>query len=262
MFEYEDDLLSTMESGNKPFQNEEEEEKPKQQYNKSYSSNGYNSNKPKRVSLWDKKDFTPEKINPSKLAKSDMFAVALPDNTAELPENVSKLLASVTLSVLRKGYGFRVGPGSKDTMHLAFMKLREDLIAASADYHSDLEVYLPWPKFNEDITKPNLAYCTEKAYSIAVNLRKNFYDIPAPVRAILAKDVHVCLGAECNEAIKFLIIYTPCGSEKLSRETDYKKMGNTVFYISLALAANIPVFNVKNEESIKRLSEFIKNNPV
>ena len=135
-----------------------------------------------------------------------------------------------------------------------YLELKED----NENKGYDVETYLPWPKFNEDIVKPTMGRPNEAAYSIALNLHNSFYEQKESLRAILSRDVNISLGSSGTDAVKFMIIYTPCGSESIGTKPDYRKLGSTVFYLRIAAAANIPVFNVKNAESIKRLSELLK----
>jgi len=264
-----DDILDLLESNEKPsFQNEGNsaekpatEWKPKSDWkprgewkpNSNYSGG---TRKP-FVSLWNKKDFTPKEIKISELTRKKAFMVVIANKTS-LPDNINKLLVNMSLMLSKAGYTFRCNADKNDVVQLTILnKIKEEGDAAKGD--PKFEVYLPWAKFNEDIEKPTMTYPNEAGYSIAVNMHNTFYDQKESVRAIISRDVHMSLGTTGTEAVEFMVIYTECGSESIGQHPDYRKLGNATFYIKLAEKANIPVFNVKNPESIKRLSEFIKS---
>ena len=67
------------------------------------------------------------------------------------------------------------------------------------------------------------------------------------------------LGANANQPLNMLIIYSECGTEVITKNTDFKKLGNLVFFLQVAAKSNIPVFNIKNADSRKRMLDHIKH---
>ena len=238
------------------------DDKPKQEWKPKGEwkpNNGYKSNKPKVPSLWDRKDFTPKKIDVKGLVRTKSFLVSFPTGV-ELGEETEKLIPKIALKIAESGYKYRYNGDTRSLLQKAIVSCLEDAKDRNEGKGYDVEVYLPYGKFNENITAPEMTRPNETGYSIALNMNKTFYEKKEIVRAFMARDVHMVLGESCKDAVKFIVIYTPCGSESLGMKPDYKKLGDTVPYLRLAEAANIPVFNIKNADSIKRLSEFLKSN--
>lgn len=238
-----DDLLDLLESNEKPFQETQVERPQYQNQNRQFNSG------PKKVSLWDKQDFTPAKVDPGTFkTHSKLFTIKAHSTTGTIPASITERFIEISKVLATKSFGYRYGGRSDDT-------LQSDIIKTEG---LKTEIYLPWKKFNVDVKTDHISP-TEKAYSIALNSHKVFYKLPPAVRAVISNDVHLLLGEDCNTPLDFLLVYSECGSEALSKQVDYKKLGPIVFLLKVAGDANIPVFNFKNEDAVKRLVDFIKS---
>jgi len=152
-----------------------------------------------KVNLWED-EIAPVAVNKEELLRFNrMFSVAthgeVPGETIILIEQLSKLLIS-------KGFTFRFDGNVED---------KAGLTAYNAS-KVRAEVYLPWKGFNKEVTG-KLARPTEKAYGYAAGIHRAFTKIPPTVRAIVARNVHVMLGDECNTPLNLFITYTPDGAE-------------------------------------------------
>ena len=238
----EEDLLDLLGSDEKPFQTSESKTQERKPYN------GGND-KPKQENYWDKEDIAPVKIDANKFVKTDKtFSVATYTGTEKLPSDVKEKIVEIAKVLLTKGYKFRHYGAADDD-------LQNEIIDIEI---GSKETYLPWKKFNANITRPILSLGTGKAYGIALNSHKVYMKLPPAVRAVLANQVHVMLGKDCTDPLDLLISYTKCGSEHISKNMDYKITGSLTFFLSVCGESNIPVFNLKNEDCIKRISEFLK----
>jgi hypothetical protein len=227
----DDDILKLLESEEKPF--ERVKEVPND----------------KKVNLWDKEDIKPVKIDPSSFKRErELFGITYFTGDSSLPEEIESKLKEIANTLAHKGYIFRSGADGKNELNNSILKLE------GINY----EHFNPWKKFNLDVKNVKLQSPTEKAYGIAHNSHRAFYKVPSSVRAILSKEVHLMLGENCDEPIKMLIVYTKCGSEGLKFKMDYKLTGGVAFLLKIAEDSNIPVFNLKNDDAIKRLVEFMK----
>jgi hypothetical protein len=234
-----DELYDMLESGDKPFQ----QQAPKQEYRK------FDSNRPKKVSLWDKVDFTPIKINLDSLKRTKKTFSFFTNNSKEaLPEDVQDKILKIARVLFGKGYTFRYNGDKQDALGLKIVEIPD----------SKVECYLPWKKFNEEFTNPVMSAPSEKGYGVAINNHSKFLVLPPAVRAILAREAHVILGTECTDPLDIAIMYNLDGSEVVDKTTDYKKQGNTTFPIKILNESDIPVFNFKSNTSIDRLIDFIK----
>lgn len=255
-----DDLLGTMDSGDTAFQNKPE---PKKEYGgntggNSWNKGGFNkggfSNKPKEIDYWDKKDITPIKINPNSFTSTKAFTIAFPRDL-DIPELILKFFTTITELLTSKGYIYRFGAAGDNKIQ----KILFDI----AEKNKNIEVLLPWKKFNEDAAgteglldvqiRPNAT-----AYGVAVNLNQSFYKLSPHVRAMNARDAQLMLGKDCTKPNSMLVIYTECGSEAIKGKMDWKKITGLSLMLSIAEEANITVYNLKNEESRKKLSEKLK----
>lgn len=239
----EDDLLELLGSDEKPFQSKETNTTTER---KPYTGG---NDKPKQENYWDKEDIAPVKIDASKFSKSEKtYSVCVYVGNEKLPSDVKEKIIEISKVLLTKGYKFRHYGSADDELQNAII----DIEIGSK------ETYIPWKKFNPNITKPILSLGTGTAYGIGLDNHKVFMKLPAPVRAVLANNVHVMLGKDCNDPLDLLISYTKCGSEHLTKKMDYKLTGSLTFFLSVCGESNIPVFNIKNEDCIKRISDFLK----
>ena len=236
-----DDIYDMMETGEKPFQ--QQQQAPKPEWKK------YDNNRPKKVSLWDKTDFTPQSIKLNELARTKKTFSLFTNNVKEtIPADVQDKILKISRVLFTKGYTFRFNGDKQDLTVAKILEMPE----------CKIESYLPWKKFNEELTNPLVVSPSEKSYSIAINNHTKFMAVPPAVRAILAREVHVILGTECNNPLDIAIIYNLDGSEVVTKGTDYKSQGNTTFPIKILNECDIPVFNFKSNTSVDRLIEHIK----
>lgn len=203
----------------------------------------------KKENLWEKEDFKPLKLDPSKFTKSGKkFAISYNVPDGELSSEIQDKLVEVAKILVAKGYTYRTSSDGKEPVNKAILEL--DNVKP--------ETYLPWKKFNTDAQNLISYMPTEKAYSIAMNSHKVFMKLPPAVRAILSSQVHCLLGNECVEPVDLMITYTNCGSEAIVKNMDFKITGSVTFLLKVCGDANIPVFNLKTDNFTTRLSEFIK----
>jgi len=200
---------------------------------------------------WGNPDVTPEKIDATKLHKSEKsYNLVVYTNGVELADSYKKKILELASALAAKGYKFRHTGNSDDALQNAILKID------GLSYDS----YLPWIKFNTNITTPKMKRPTACGYKIAAGAHKIFAKFKNGPRAVLARNVHATLGASCTDPVNFILAYTEDGAEGFVKDMDFKVTGDLVFYLNLAKNANIPVFNIKNGESLKRLIEYIKNN--
>lgn len=195
-----------------------------------------------KVNLWE------DHIDPKTIVKDDllrfnrMFTVMshgdVPGEAVILIEQISKLLIS-------KGFTFRYDGNNQD-------KLSTQAYIASKQR---CEIFLPWKGFNKEVTgKLNRPSAT--AYGFASSLHRAFNKIPPTVRAIVARNVHVILGDECNTPVNLFITWTSDGAE-VSKDVKFETTGNASFFINACDTLDIPVFNLKNNTAKDRIVEFI-----
>jgi len=243
----EDDLLNLLESDDKPFANEETAaSKPdtgKQEYKGNNTYQGGNKNK---INLWEDTEIEPTKLDRSKMNPlGKYFTIVFHKGDDAIPPEIEKKFVDISKILMAKGFMLRYN-GDQEP----FINQVLDIDLAR------VEMYLPWKSFNTSIT-PKMKRPNEKAYHVAAYYHKAFKKLPNPVRAILARDVHVILGENVDNPIKLMLCYSPDGAETI-KQIDYKKTGNISFSISICDVLGIPVFNLKNEDAVSRLVELVK----
>lgn len=231
----EDDVLSALDEDDKPFASAED--------NRSYKNN------PKRENLWNKIDFTPTTVDTSKLSMSGKSYAWYNFSPNGIPDNILNNILSVCKSLSKKGFIYRHNGSASDVIPNKILKI-EDI---------NFESYLPWSKFNSELDKDKvkLQFPNLEAYNIACAYHSKFTTLPASVRAILASTVNSLFGKNVTDPVNFVLCYTECGTEALSKKVDYKKLGNLSFILRIAADANIPVFNFKNDKVISNLKEYL-----
>ena len=238
----EKDLLELLDSDEKPFEKDDKALEAKK-------SGGNPNSKFKGVRLWDKLDFVPKKLELEKMKKvGDSYAWYVNLVEESIPEETQKKILSLVGVLGKKGYTLRLTPDKTDKLGLAMLSV-EDC--------KSIETYLPWGKFNEDIAEPTLKFPKSVGYEIAKGYTKVFDKVPAAVRAFYATRAHVFAGVTGDNPINFLICYTEGGAEGFKKGFDYKKEGSLGFFIAMCNELNIPIFNLKNDESFKRLVKLL-----
>lgn len=201
----------------------------------------------KKVNYWDKTDVVPLNLDVSKFKKTGKsFTVyAFPEN--DLPEDAVKNILTLAKAMMGQGYVFRHTGNVDNVLQKAIIGLE------GANYKS----YLPWKKYNPDIKTPTLP--TEFGYRTAITIHKRFMNMPPAVRAIISRDVNALLGTEVTDPVDVVIAWTDGGAEALTKNIDFKKIGNNTFMLQVARRANIPVVNVYNSGFIDRFKEIVKS---
>lgn len=200
---------------------------------------------------WGNPEVVPMKIDANEMKRSEKsYNLVVYTKGVELRDEYKKKILELATVLASKGYKFRHTGSSDDTIQTAITKID------GLTYDS----YLPWIKFNTNVTTPKMKRATPCGYKIAAGAHKIFSKFKNGPRAVLARNVHAALGVDCKDPVNFILAYTEDGAEGFVKDMDFKVTGDLVFYLNLAKNANIPVFNIKNDDSLKRLIEYIKNN--
>jgi len=228
-----DDLMDILDSTEEPKSEIASSPEPKQEYKKDDK---------KKVNLWED-HIEPVKVDKDSLLRFNrMFTVM---SHGEVPGETIILIEQLTKLLISKGFTYRFDGNVQD---------KASLQGYSAG-KSRSEIYLPWKGFNKDVTA-KLNRPSEKAYGHAALFHKAFNKLPPTVRAIVARNVHMLIGDECNTPLNLFITYTPDGAETKA-DVDYKTTGNMSFMIYACEDLGIPVFNLKNASAKERIVEFL-----
>jgi len=124
----------------------------------------------------------------------------------------------------------------------------------SGVHHPDnLESYLPWKGFNH--SKSERYSPSEEAFLIARILHPNGFSLNKTALALMARNGHQVLGKNLDDPVNFVVCYTPDGLESAQHRS--RESGGTGQAIELADLYGIPVYNLKNDDAILRLTEHV-----
>ena len=160
----------------------------------------------------------------------------------ETPEDIKIFMTKIAAVLEEKGWILR--SGGADGADLAFEN----------GVKNKKEVYLPWRGFNNSTSK--LYTVSDEALTLASENHPGWKYLKEPVRKLMGRNAYQVKGKDLNRLSKFLICWTPDGCE--SDVTRSNKTGGTGLAISIASKEGIPIFNLKNDSSYKRVEKLIK----
>jgi len=165
------------------------------------------------------------------------------------PKNILDMMTNIATILEQKGWTLRSGgAGGSDLAFEKGVKHRKD-------------IYIPWDGFNGSDSYKVFDYCEddviEKAFEIASKNHPYWATLSDSSRKFMGRNVFQVLGEELNIESKFLICWTPDGCESPETRTD--DTGGTGLAISVASKLGIPVFNLKNEDSLNRVKKLLEN---
>ena len=238
-----DDVLGAMDNKPQTYNNYDNNN------NNKYGNGGYNKggydNKPKGPDLYKKTDWKPLDIDVDNLKSgTKTFLVSGFNHKDDIPTEVVDTFVKVASSLFDKGYKLRYNGDNRDPL----------LVKLAGLENANVEAYLPWKKYNEDITNPIAIKGNEVSYRLATKLNKKFLELRDVVRAIISSQVMSVLGLDGITPVDFMLIYTPNGAEGLGGNVEFKDLGfNIPLYLKIAENANITVFNLKKDNALSRL---------
>lgn len=116
-----------------------------------------------------------------------------------------------------------------------------------------IQIFVPWNGFN-GVQRSSLLV-TDEALSVGHNYHPNWDRLTDSVRKLHARNIHQVLGHSLNDPSQFVLCWTPDGCEDYKTRT--KLTGGTGSAIEVANKHNVPVFNLFNENQLKRLGKFV-----
>ena len=157
----------------------------------------------------------------------------------ETPERYLKVMTQLARRYEQQGYILRSGGANG----------ADSAFEAGVANPDNKEVFLPYRGFN----KSNSSYWNipEKAFDIASRHHPSWYGLNPGVQKLMARNVQQIMGKNLDSLSEFVICYTKDGCE--SQATRTRDTGGTGLAISLASSLNIPIINLKNLESFKKV---------
>lgn len=235
----EEDVLDMyLNSSDVPFANKEEE-KPKE--TKEFKSKGSGGD------LWNETSFVKKRPDPANFEKAGKTFTFVLGGTPD--EESKKLILGLIKNLAGRGFILRYQFNNT----IDFYKTVTDIEGLS------VEAYRPWKKMAPDLASVAKTFADKQAYEAACYYAPKFSSFPPGVRCIRANAVYALLGKEIKNPSNFILCWTECGSEAITKDTDFKKIGNAGVFFTMGKDLNIPIYNIKNKDSVQKLAEYLKN---
>ena len=122
--------------------------------------------------------------------------------------------------------------------------------SAFADGCGDKTLYIPWAGFN-GTSANTLVGVSADSMAVAQTFHPAWDKLSIGAKKLMARNVCQILGYYLNDPVKFVICWTPDGAETSTSSAT----GGTGQAIRIAIANNIPVFNLANPSSYQRLQD-------
>lgn len=203
-----------------------------------------------REDLWNKTDFKGKKLSVEDFKRSGKsFAVAYYGDERKISDEVVEKFVKVSKYLSTKGFTFRHYGAHDSKLQNAILAIT-DIKSAS---------YLPWGNFNPNIVKPVQKWNTKEGYERACGYHAKFNKIPAGIRAKLASQITAMFTEKFNDPINLLLCYNENGDETITKDSKFEDLGNLSFFFRVANNTNIPIYNLKKDDSITKVVEYVKN---
>lgn len=226
------------------------DEKPVNNPNK--PQNGYNNFKKKNTNnLWDKTDFIATPLDSNKFVKSGktFLMYGFTQQGIPIPDDIVLKFTKIAMHLGSKGYTFRYCGTSTDAIQNSVLSI-ETL---------NKETYLGWPGSNKNIVSPTMKFPNEKAYTTAMAYHSAFMKFKSASRALIAAKMNALFGENMIDPVDLLIVYNSTGDTEVTKNTNWKNMGDLGLFIKISRTVDIPLFNIGSEKSSKALMEYLKN---
>lgn len=125
------------------------------------------------------------------------------------------------------------------------------------------EIYLPWKGFNDSESELYLDILPERkiAEEVAESLHPAWKSCSDVAKKLHTRNVYQVLGRNLDHASDMLVCWTPDGANGKSINTT-RHTGGTATAIRLAVANDVPVFNMLNDKDIKVLMDVVGKDEV
>lgn len=113
-----------------------------------------------------------------------------------------------------------------------------------------MEVYLPWPSYNEG--HKQAVHVTREvmieSIKIVDKVHPNIRGLTTGALSMHVRNVQIVLGRNLDEPVKFLLYWNPIG----------KTSGGTIIAVGIAKLYKIPTFNMASKQEFDEFVKYIK----
>lgn len=182
----------------------------------------------------------------------------------DTPEPVCKQLSTITYGLVKKGH--RIVSGNAEGADFAcqsgahFALMERGILYSSKDN----EIILPVRGFNAtrlatlstgEYKLASNSSCYGEALKMAKQIHKLGENLKGFALQAHARNVFQIYGFEMDDPVEMVVCWTPDGVEHACDVT--KETGGTGTAITLASNLGIPVLNIKNPESFRKICEIL-----
>lgn len=162
----------------------------------------------------------------------------------ETPHAILELMEQIGEALARAGWVLR--SGAADGADTAFER-------GCDNAGGQKEIFLPWPGFSGHSSQLNTV--DSAALDMAAGIHPAWSHLSTGAARLHARNCYQVLGKSLDEPSQLTICWTKDGGE--SEKGSSRLRGGTATAIALSERCSIPVFNLRNEASLKRLIEYL-----
>ncbi len=156
----------------------------------------------------------------------------------ETPDNILSLMKRVAGRLQEIGYCLLSG-GAKGAD------------SAFASGCTNKIIFLPWKGFEG---QAGIVGVSEESLKMAQQFHPAWDRLSQGAQKLQARNCHQILGQDLKSPVDFVLCWTPDGAET---STSYST-GGTGQAIRIAIANNVPVFNMRNTDALERLKLYLQ----
>ena len=153
------------------------------------------------------------------------------------PEPILIKMREIAKFLAKKGYTLRSG-GARGADYDGFE------IGCDAA-NGPKEIYLPWKGFNNNLS--NLEW-TQEGWNLAAKFHPNWDNLKLGAKQLMARNSHQILGWDLKSPSCFVVCWTEGG----------KMIGGTSQALRIAIANNIKIYNLGEENGLDKFREHCK----
>jgi hypothetical protein len=198
--------------------------------------------------------YTPQPFTPDDIPTDDFAFTVF--SAPDIPDDVVNLWMSIIPKL-----------GSKGLVLRTMLSELDPLDKVTYPVYGRKDILLPFKKKDMELSEtPRLVGPKPKAYEMALYLEsllskeykaETFNNYSRIYKLFLALGMHLKLGADLNQKVKFVVTWTPGGSTEFIKKEDYETKGFATRDIRRCNKLGIKVYNLGNQQSVAELKDFL-----
>lgn len=209
------------------------------------------SNRTSQPRLWDDLDIKPREINTLKFKTEKNYSFAVFENGRITPTKI-EAIKKIAERLFQLGFLYRSPADNRSKVDQAIRSIPG----------ARIQVYKLWAKHKDDNNGFQVVSeaPTRISYEVACGVKKKFLDFKPMVRCLVAREAQIMLGANCDDPVQFMLVYTDKG-ETVIKGSDLSSLSSVVYPMQVASRANINLFNINSPTFVEEFKKFLEIKP-